>query len=435
MADLTTYDPLFLALFANADGTSEIAGNGYGRLGITNDGSVFSVGGGGERTSIVPLKTVQATGTGWGSIRSIGFYDTSTGGSRLAWVAIAPETILAGAGLSFLAGNLGYTAGDPGAITPAAPGTYGEPRFLYLLDNRGIQALARDQSDLFVIENRAIQVVVRPKSFLYELENREIQALAVLARSLFELEAINDGEVFPWLARLVPAEQYPGGQVGLIADGLGGVLEISDDAVLTADSIRSGTSLGAIRDGTSDVWGSNLNTPGAWIRFTFPSARKIAGVALLDQVSNFAIYVFEQNSPWGPPTFRFDSGPDIIGAPTPMRWDATKTINGSARTFYAFDTPRLSTYVEVRADSGGGAAQPCSLVEAWIFEDTAQAAESASAVLNFDLPAEETMGIASWGNRAEGLWPAAFPATEKAVAIVVVPVDATSGLVRVEEAT
>lgn len=43
----------------------------------------------------------------------------------------------------------------------------------------------------------------------------------VSARALYTYVAYTNDEPFPWLERIVPNEQYPGGQVGLHGDGFG----------------------------------------------------------------------------------------------------------------------------------------------------------------------------------------------------------------------
>ena len=308
MADLTTYDPLFLAAFTNADGTGELAGSGYARVSVTNDTSTWSIDGGtGARTSIIPLDFPVATGA-WSLVQSVGFYDLSTGGTLLAYVAVEPTSVATGQGLTFLAGALGYTAGDPGAVTPADPALFNIPRSLYLYENRGVpnagDVLART---LYANVNRGVWNTgdIEARS-LYLDENRGVQALEVLARAVYAYEATRDGEVSPWLMKLKPTEQYRGGQVSLYGDGFGELLEAAAGATITTSSVSGGNVGGNTVDRAAAEWISTDTVADAWIRFTFGAAKTIVGIALEARVTD---------PTFGAPTFRFsDGGPDVVGA-------------------------------------------------------------------------------------------------------------------------
>jgi hypothetical protein len=408
VADLTTVNPLFLALFANADGTGEIAGNGYARLQITNDATVFNVQPNGDRISIVPLTTVTATGD-WGPIASVGFFDLSSGGTRLAWRAVSPFEVRATQAVAFPAGGLGYTAGTNGQINIATPGLYNIPRSLYLYENRGIEALA---------------VLARS---LYLYENRGIEALAVLARSLYLYENLRDGEVSPWLMRIEPSEQVRGGQIRLYGDGFGEIVETATEATLTASSTSGGNLPANAVDRTAAEWVSTSGSA-AWLRLTWPQARTIVGLALTDRA--------DPAQSWGTPLFRFsDGGPDVVGdAAVPKPATSTEYPVGLARRYYALPAARTATWVEVRIASGGAGTNR-GLSEVWVYEDRDEAAETSRAILNRGRPTETVMGIVSWSNRSPGLWPANGGAPIAPAAVVTVPPDAESGLVVVEEST
>jgi hypothetical protein len=425
MADLTTVNPLFLALFANADGTGELGGNGYQRLQITNDNTVFSVDGSGNRLSIVPLQTSTATGD-WGLIRSVGFFDTSSGGTVLAWKAIAPLFVATNQAVAFPAGALGYTSGSNGQINVANPGLTNIPRSLYLYANRGIEALSILARSLYTYENRGIEALSILARSLYTYENRGIEALSVLARSLYLYEATRDGEVAPWLMKIDPNEQVRGGQVSLYGDGLGEIVEVASDATITASSTSGANVPGNTVDRGSAEWVSTSGAS-AWIRFTFSGARTIVGVALEDRN--------DTGNRWGVPLFRFsDGGPDVVGdADVPLPVSTTEYPVGMARQFYTF-APRTVTWVEVRVASGGLGTNR-GLREVWVYEDRDAAAETSRAILNRGRPNETVMGIVTWSNRSPGLWPANGGQPITPAAIVTVPADAESGLVVVEEST
>jgi len=77
-------------------------------------------------------------------------------------------------------------------------------RSLYVLGNRGVQALAAPTY-------RALTL----------LDNRAIQALRVLLRALTNLESYTNDPMFPWLYSIRPTQQFRGGQISLVGDGFG----------------------------------------------------------------------------------------------------------------------------------------------------------------------------------------------------------------------
>ena len=424
MADLTTVDPLFLALFANDVGSDELSGGGYARLSITNDVTVFSVDGGtGARTSIVPLSTVSAS-SAWAMVRSIGFYDSSGGGTLLAWVAIPPVLVGIGQSLTFLAGDLGYTSGGSGAITPAYAGASNIARSLYLYANRGLEALSVPARSLYLYVNRGIEALAVLSRSLYLYENRQIEALAVLARALYAYEELHDGEVFPWLMKIDPTEQYRGGQVDLYGDGFGEVLEAAAGATITTSSVSGGNVGGNTVDRAAAEWISTSGT-GAWVRYTFGAAKTITAIAIEDIAGAEA---------WGVPEFRFsDGGANVTGGSAVPKATAMTTSAeypvGGVRGLYALPAPRTTTYVEIRVASGGSGTNR-GLREVWILEDLDQAAETSTVALGVD-----GMGIVGWANRSPGLHPANGGQPITPAATVTVPPTGESGMVVVTEST
>lgn len=424
MADLTTYSPLFLALFANADGTGEFAGNGYARLSITNDGTVFSVGGGGERTSIVPLTTVMATSTGWGLIRSVGFYDLSTAGTRLAWVAVDPIAVGGTQGITFPAGALGYTSGGSGAITPAVPSLYNIPRSLYVYANRGVEAQSVPARSLYLYDNRGVEPQTTEARSLYLYENRGIEALVPLVRALYAYENTRDGEVFPWLMAIDPTEQYRNGQVGLLGDGFGELLEAAAGATITTSSVSGGNIGSNTVDRTASAWISTNTTTDAWIRFTFGAPKVIVAVVL---------EAHSAGPIWGAPTFRFDAGIDVVGASLGLLDPSLSSAEypvGGGRVLYTLPSPRTTSWVEVRSTNNHVNNALRALREVWILEDLDEVAETSTVALGVD-----GMGIVQWANRSPGLWPANGGQPITPAAVVTVPPTGESGLVVVTEST
>src|SRR6188508_467591 len=158
----------------------------------------------------------------------------------------------------------------------------GIPRSLYLYENKSVQTLAVHSSttgrSLYLYENKAgagLSVLARS---LYLYENKSVQALSILARSLYLYEAVNDGEVFPWLMALVPSEQVRGGQVDLLGDGFGSIVDVAASSTITASSTNGTNVPGYAVDRTlANAWVSNDST-GAWIRFTFSSPQTIVAL-------------------------------------------------------------------------------------------------------------------------------------------------------------
>jgi hypothetical protein len=307
------------------------------------------------------------------------------------------------------------------------------PRTFYVYENRGIEPQSVAARTLYVYENKGVSVVLAARA-LYLYENRGIQSLEVLARALDLFENLRDGEVFPWLEKLLPAEQYRGGQVDLYGDGLGEVREVAADATITVSSSVGGNIGSNTVDRTTSEWQSAETTTDAWIRYTFAAPRVLVGCALEGRLTQVGL------APWGNPTFRFgDAGSDVVGAPGPaLSLAAESTAEypvATRRSFYAFPAPRTSNFLEIRSTNNNPANGGRGLREVWIYEDADQAAETSSAILNEGLPEEGAMGIVLWSGRSPGLWPSnAEMPTQKAVTVTV-PVDAVSGLVRVRETT
>lgn len=300
----------------------------------------------------------------------------------------------------------------------------GIPRSLYLYENVGLQAIAVLSRSEYLYENVGLQAISILARSLYLYENLAIQALAVIARALYLYETERDGEVFPWLMRINPTEQYRGGTIDLYGDGFGELLEAAAGATITTSSVSGGNVGGGAVDRSTGEW---ISTSGgaAWIRFTFGAPKTIVGIALSSLVAGVA---------WGVPEFRFsDGGPNINGgASVPAGIVDAEIPVGSARAYYALPAPRTTTYVEIRTASGAGGTNT-GLSEVWIYEDLDQAAEASSVISNDGEVSEVGLGIVTWRNRSPGLWPAngGLPITPAATATI--PPTAESGLVIVEE--
>lgn len=100
-------------------------------------------------------------------------------------------------------------------------------RSLYLVVNEGAHGLpgqrVLNQNDIVA---RSLYLVVNVS------HGRDITDVAV--RSLYLYEAFTADEVFPWLMRISPTEQFPGGEVSVYGDGFG------DTAAAEGGAVRLG---------------------------------------------------------------------------------------------------------------------------------------------------------------------------------------------------
>jgi hypothetical protein len=322
-----------------------------------------------------------------------------------------------------------------GPVAFTQSGGAGLPRSLYVYVNKSMYARApgvgSNARSLYAYVNKAVQAHPVIARSLYLYLARIIQALVGgRSRALFLYESKVDGEVFPYLSHIAPAEQYQGGQVSLYGDGFGQFLECRGSATVSVSSTFAGTAAENVRDGTGAVWRSNSDGNASWIRLTWPSAKRIVAVALEDT---------RTIESWGAPRFRFDdnSTQDGAGAP-PMPEDtavSTTTPVGLWRQVYWLATPKTTTWVQIESPSGSYSVR--GFAEVWTVEEIVPAdqAETARAWLNLDLISEQAMGIVTWGNRSLHLYPANDTAALEPAAVVTIPSGAVSGLVTVQEET
>lgn len=323
------------------------------------------------------------------------------------------------------------------AITPAAGvgavsavfGLTNIPRSLYLYENVGVEALAVLARSLYTYENVGLEAISVLARALYLYETWGIEALTVLGRSLYLYEATRDAEVFPWLMKIDPVEQYAGGQVDLFGDGFGELREAAAGATITASTTSGGNVPSNTVDRAAAEWISTSGS-GAWIRLTFAAPKTIVGIAI-EEILGTEV--------WGVPEFRFsDGGANVNGGsavPKPTSADRSSEYPvGAVRVYYALPAPRTTTYVEIRIASGGSGTNR-GLGEVWIFEDLGDQAETSRAWLNFGQPAVTDLGIVLWANRSPNLWPANAGVPITSAATVTLPAAATSGLVIVREET
>lgn len=91
---------------ATGAGFTEPSGNGYARIGVTNDGAGWAVAAGGEKANAALIQFAAASGGAWGTITHHGIHDALTAGNLLHWAELdAPVTVNNGDDVRYLAGQ------------------------------------------------------------------------------------------------------------------------------------------------------------------------------------------------------------------------------------------------------------------------------------------------------------------------------------------
>jgi hypothetical protein len=307
-------------------------------------------------------------------------------------------------------------------------GGAGIPRSLYSYVNKGVQTVipgvGANARALYLYVNKGfINAVLSRALYLYV---NKAYINSVRSRALYVYRNTRDTEVFPWLMKIDPVEQYAGGQVDLYGDGFGEVVEVAAGATITVDSVNASYVGANTVDRSTGSWVSNSNQSGAWIRYTFGAAKKIVAIAL-ESAGNG----------WGVPEFRFSDGLGNVtgGSSVPGGVNyAPEYPVGVTRRLYTLPATRTTTYVEIRV-SGGGGTTFIGLYEVWIYEDLDDLAETSRVWLNFGLVSVADLGIVVWANRSPNLYPANGGVPIAKAATVTLPAAATSGLVIVREET
>lgn len=111
---ISTYSPpatLYIGLYTSnptdAGGGTEVSGGSYARVAVTNDDTKWN-----RTDSVVsnvdPIDFAQATAL-WGTITSVGVFDSSTGGNLLFWAPLtASRTVNNGDQVGFAIGQLQF---------------------------------------------------------------------------------------------------------------------------------------------------------------------------------------------------------------------------------------------------------------------------------------------------------------------------------------
>lgn len=102
------YFGLFTASPSDAGGGTEVSGNGYARVAVTNNLTNFPAASGGSKQNAAAVTWPTATGS-WGVVVAVGIYDASSAGNLLYWTTISSKTVDSNDTVSIPVNNLTVT--------------------------------------------------------------------------------------------------------------------------------------------------------------------------------------------------------------------------------------------------------------------------------------------------------------------------------------
>lgn len=102
----TVYLALFSAAPTDVGGGTELAGNGYARVAVTNNSTNFPAAAGGSKSNGVEIAFAAATAD-WVQATHFAYFDAAAAGNMLRWGALDnPVTAHTGESVKFPAGTL-----------------------------------------------------------------------------------------------------------------------------------------------------------------------------------------------------------------------------------------------------------------------------------------------------------------------------------------
>lgn len=108
-APATVYVALFTITPGDAGGGTEVTGNNYSRVAVTNNGTNFPAASGGSKSNGTTITFPTASGA-WGTVVAVGIFDAANAGNLLAWASLnTSKTIGSGDTASFPASSLTIT--------------------------------------------------------------------------------------------------------------------------------------------------------------------------------------------------------------------------------------------------------------------------------------------------------------------------------------
>lgn len=84
-APATVYVALYTATPSDAGGGTEVSGNAYARVPVTNNATNWPAASAGSKSNGTAITFPQATPSGWGVVTQFGIFDASTSGNLLYW--------------------------------------------------------------------------------------------------------------------------------------------------------------------------------------------------------------------------------------------------------------------------------------------------------------------------------------------------------------
>jgi len=106
----TVYVGLFSVTPGDPGGGTELSGNGYARVAVTNNTTNWPNAAAGSKSNGTDIVFPTATPSDWTAAVAFGIFDASVAGNLLVWGALTGTvTVLAGETPQFNAGDLTYT--------------------------------------------------------------------------------------------------------------------------------------------------------------------------------------------------------------------------------------------------------------------------------------------------------------------------------------
>ena len=106
----TVYAALYTAAPSDAGGGTEVAGNAYARVALTNDGTTWTRTGD-TITNAIAITFPAPTPSSWGTVTHWALLDAATSGNLLIWAPLTSARLTSvGAALAFSIGDLSITA-------------------------------------------------------------------------------------------------------------------------------------------------------------------------------------------------------------------------------------------------------------------------------------------------------------------------------------
>jgi hypothetical protein len=105
----TLYFALFTAAPSDTGGGTEVSGNNYSRVAVTNNATNFPAAASGAKANGTAITFDTPSGS-WGTVTHMGVYDASSSGNLLAWAPLsASQAVASGNVVSFPIGDFDVT--------------------------------------------------------------------------------------------------------------------------------------------------------------------------------------------------------------------------------------------------------------------------------------------------------------------------------------